>query len=65
MFLKKKRSGLIKGRDYTDGHPQRVYLNKEDVNIPTVAIVSLLLTCLVDAMEGRDAATVNISGAFM
>ena len=65
MFLKKKRSGMIKGRGCADGRKQRLYLNKDDVSAPTVATEALLLTCLIDAMEGRDVATVDIPGAFM
>ena len=65
MFLKKKRSGIIKGRGCADGRKQRVYLNKDDVSAPTVATESLLLTCLIDAMENRYIATVNIPGTFM
>uniref|UniRef100_A0A7S2W0X4 Reverse transcriptase Ty1/copia-type domain-containing protein n=1 Tax=Eucampia antarctica TaxID=49252 RepID=A0A7S2W0X4_9STRA len=65
MFLKKKRSGIIKGRGCADGRKQRLYLNKDDVSAPTVATEALLITCLVDALEGRDVATVDIPGAFM
>ena len=64
MFLK-KRSGVIKGRGCKDGRKQHIYLNKDDVSAPTVATESLLLTCLIDAMENRDVATVNIPCAFM
>ena len=32
---------------------------------PTVAIESVMLSCVIDAMEGRDVATVDIPGAFM
>lgn len=65
MFLKKKRSGIIKGIGCADGRKQRVYLNKDYVSAPTVETESLLLTCLIDAMENRDIATVDIPGAFM
>ena len=65
MFLKKKRCGKIKGRGCADGRKQRSYLNKDDVSAPMVATESLLLTCLIDASEGRDVATVDIPGAFM
>ena len=65
MFLKKKRSGKIKGWGCADGRKQRLYASKDDVSSPTVATEALLLTCLVDAMEHRDVATVDIPGAFM
>ena len=65
MFLKKKRSGLIKGRGCADGRKQRLYMDRQQVSAPTVATESLLLTCLIDALERRDVATVDIPGAFM
>ena len=65
MFLKKKRCGKIKGRGCADGRKQRIYATKDDVSSPTVATEALLLTCLIDAMEHRDVATVDIPGAFM
>jgi hypothetical protein len=65
MFLKQKRNGTIKGRGCADGRKQREYTNKEDASSPTVAIESVMLSCVIDAMEGRDVATVDIPGAFM
>ena len=40
-------------------------MDKEQVSAPTVATESLLLTCLIDAMEKRKVVTVDIPGAFM
>ena len=40
-------------------------MEKGQVSAPTVATEALLLTCLIDAMEGRDVTTVDIPGAFM
>ena len=65
MFLKMKRSGKIKGRGCTDGRKQRVYKTKEETSSPTISTEALFLTCIVDAMEGRDVATLDIPGAFM
>jgi hypothetical protein len=65
MFLKKKRNGTIKGRGCADGRKQRAYTTKEDASAPTVAIESVLLSCVIDAEEGRDVATLDIPGAFM
>ena len=65
MFLKKKRCGRIKGRGCADGRKQRLYTAKEDASSPTVAIESLMLSCVIDAEEGRDVGTVDIPGAFM
>jgi hypothetical protein len=65
MFLKKKRNGIIKGRGCADGCKQRTYTAKEDASSPTVAIESVMLSCMIHAMECRDVATVGIPGAFM
>jgi hypothetical protein len=65
MFLKKKRSGIIKGRGCADGRKQRVYTTKEEASSPTVSIESVFLSCAIDAAEGRDVGTVDLPGAFM
>ena len=65
MFLKAKRNGTIKGRGCADGRKQRVHTTKEEASSPTVAIESVMLSCVIDAKEGRDVATVDIPGAFM
>jgi hypothetical protein len=65
MFLKKKRSGKIKGRGCADGRKQRVYIAKEEASSPTVSIEALMMSCVIDAKEERDVATADIPGAFM
>jgi hypothetical protein len=65
MFLKEKRSGKIKGRTVVGGNKQRDYISKEDATSPTVAMESVLLTCIIDAEEGRDVAIVDIPNAFI
>ena len=65
MFLKQKRSGQIKGRGCADGCKQRLHTPKDDASSPTAATESVLLSCVIDAKEQRDVATVDIPGAFM
>jgi Reverse transcriptase (RNA-dependent DNA polymerase) len=65
MFLKQKRCGLIKGRGCVDGRPQRLWKNKQDTTSPTLMIESLFLSCVMDAYEQRDVATIDIPSAFM
>ena len=65
MFLKEKRDGSIKGRTVAGGNKQRDYISKEDASSPTVATESVLLTCIIDAEEGRDVAVINIPNAFI
>ena len=60
MYLKEKRCGKIKARGIADGRKQRIYITKEEANSPTVSIAGLMLTCVIDAFEERDVATVDI-----
>jgi hypothetical protein len=65
MFLKLKRDGKIKGRTVAGGNKQRDYISKEDASSLTVATEAVLLTCIVDAEEGRDVAVIDIPNAFI
>jgi hypothetical protein len=65
MFLKEKRCGRIKGRGCADGRKQRLYKTKEETSSPTVSIEAVLFSCMIDAMEDCDVATLDIPGAFM
>jgi hypothetical protein len=65
MFLKRKRCGKIKGRGCADGRKQRAYIAREDAASPTVATESVFLTMVIDALEGRDVAVLDVPGAFM
>jgi hypothetical protein len=65
MFLKRKRCGKIKGLGCANGRKQRIYTTKQEASSPTVTIESLMISCAIDAKEGRDVATVDIRGAFM
>ena len=65
MFLKRKRCGKIKGRGCADGRRQREFISKEEASSPTVALHALMVSCLIDAIEGRDVATADIPGAFL
>ena len=67
MFLKQKKCGRLKGRGCADGRKQRrkIEIDQTDISAPTVATEALMLTCAIDALEGRDIATVDIPGAFM
>jgi hypothetical protein len=40
-------------------------MKKEETSSPTVANEALMLTCVTDAIEGRDVATVDIPGALI
>jgi hypothetical protein len=49
IFLKEKRTGIIKGRGCADGRNQQSLITKENTSSPTVSLESLLLTCVIDA----------------
>jgi hypothetical protein len=65
MFLKQKRDGTIKGRTVAGGNKQRDFISKEDSSSPTVSTEAVLLSCIIDAEEGRDVATIDIPNAFI
>jgi len=65
IFLKQKKSRRVKVHGCADGPKQRKYMNKEETSSPMVATESLLLTCIINAEEEHDVATVNLPGAFM
>ena len=65
IFIKKKKSGEIKGRTVAGGNKQRRYISQEDASSPTVLIESVILTLMIDAIEERDIAIVDITNAFI
>ena len=65
IFLTEKRDGSVKGRLCANGSIQRAYITKEEASSPTVTLEAVILTCLIDAMEGRDVAIVDIPNAFI
>jgi hypothetical protein len=65
MYLKEKRDGKIKGRGCADGRPQRLYIPKGEASSPTASLAGLIITCVIDAYEGRKVATADIPGAFL
>ena len=66
MFLKLERDGVTtKERRLTDRRKQRDWLSTEDTSLPTVSTEGIMLLCMIDAIEGREVATVDIPGAFL
>ena len=64
-LIKEKRCGKIKGRTCADGRPQRSLYQKSETSSPTASSDAIMLTLLVDAMEGRDVATADVAGAYL
>ena len=65
IFIKQKKSGEIKGRTVAGGNKQRGYINQEDASSPTVLTESVILTCMIGAMEEREVTIVDIPNAFI
>ena len=65
MFLKRKHCGKIMGHGCADGHKQRVYITKEESMAPTVITEAVFLTAMIDAMEDRNVAVLDVPDAFM
>ena len=60
MFIVKKRTGEVKARTVAGGNDQRGHLWKEESSSPTVSTEAVLLTSIVDALEERDVAIIDI-----
>ena len=65
MFLKRKRSGKMKGRGCANGRPQRDYITKEESSLPTVSLYAFMGSCVMDALDNRKVITMDIPGAFL
>ena len=65
MFLRRKKCSKIKARGCADGRSQRDYISREEASSPTVSLHALMLSCVIDAIEGRYVATADVPGAFL
>ena len=66
MFLKIKNYEVtIKGQECVDGRKQRTWLSNKHTTSTTVSTEGLMLSCMIDVMEGRDVATDDIPEAFL
>ena len=64
MFLKIKNYEVtIKGQECVDGRKQRTWLSNKHTTSTTVSTEGLMLSCMIDVMEGRDIATADTQGA--
>jgi hypothetical protein len=63
--IKEKQCGKIKGRTVADGRSQCSLYEPQHTASPTVKTESLFLSCVINAIKGRDVATANIPGAFL
>ena len=56
---------MIKGRGVVDGRKQQEKTEPKGAASPTVSTEAVMLTATIDALEGRDVAVVDISGAYL
>ena len=63
--IKEKRCGRIKGRTIADERNQRSLYTKEETSSLAVSNDALMLSLVIDAMEGQDEATADVQGAYL
>jgi len=64
-LIKYKRYGTVKGRACADGRKQGKFISKDEAASPAVSLESVIMSLIIDAVEGRDAATADIVGAYL
>ena len=65
MFLKRMKTGQVKGRGCADGRKQRAHNDMDDATSPSIAPEAVFLTAVIDAIEGRCVAVMDDPGAFL
>jgi hypothetical protein len=65
IFLKEKKSGVIKACSCANGKPQREHIAKEEAAALTIALKSVFITSTIDAKECRKVVMVDIPGVFL
>ena len=65
MLLTQKSTGIPKGRLAYNRKKTREWISREDKSSPTVHTESLMLTCAVDAHEGRDVMSLDVPNAYI
>jgi len=65
MFLKEKRDGMIKARGCANGRSQHKYTTKAETSLPTMSLEAMMMSCAIDAREGRHVAVTDIPVAFL
>jgi hypothetical protein len=65
LFLQGKRDGRIKERTVAGGNKERGFITKEEASSPTVSTESVIFTSVIDALEARDVAIIDIPNVFI
>jgi hypothetical protein len=54
ISVEEKRDGKLNARKVIGGNKQRDYITKEDASSPKASAEAVMLTCILDALEGKD-----------
>ena len=65
MLLTQKSTHKPKGRLAYNGKKSREWISWEDKSSPTVHTESLMLTCAVDAHQGRNVMSLDVPNAYI
>ena len=65
LFLKEKRTGVIRGRACINRAPQRAYIPKEDTALPTISTESAFITATIAASKKRQVRCYDLPSAFV
>ena len=66
MFLKLKNyEAVIKVIGFIYGRKQQNWLSKDITSLATISTKGLMLSCMIETMEGWDVITADIPGAFL
>ena len=55
----------LKTRTFVDCCRQRLYITKHEVSSPTLLLISLILSLIIDAQEGCDVAISDVVGTYL
>ena len=65
ILMKLKRTDEVKGRTVARGNTQRRFIENEDASSPIVATESVIITSIVDVIEERQTAVIDVPNAFI
>ena len=65
MTVKEKRYESLKGWSMADRHKQQGTMEKDKSVSPTVGLDSVFTTAIIESVEGRDVAVVDLHGAYL
>ena len=64
-LIKHKRDNEVKGRTVANGKKHRHLYSKEQSTSPTISHDAMMISLVIDAIEGRDVAIADIAGAYL